>query len=29
VASIAINGERSALVEQFVETCREMLGSLK
>jgi succinyl-diaminopimelate desuccinylase len=29
VASIAINGERSALVEQFVETCRETLGWLK
>jgi len=29
VASVAINGERSALVEQFVETCRETLRSLK
>ncbi|SAL29816.1 LysR family transcriptional regulator [Caballeronia udeis] len=29
VASVAINGERSALVEQFVETCRETLHSLK
>jgi DNA-binding transcriptional LysR family regulator len=29
VASVAINGERSALVEQFVETCREILRSLK
>ncbi len=28
VASVAINGERSALVEQFVETCRETLHSL-
>jgi DNA-binding transcriptional LysR family regulator len=29
VASVAINGERSALVEQFVETCREILRSMK
>jgi len=29
VASVAINGERSALVEQFVETCRETLRSLR
>lgn len=28
VASVAINGERSSLVEQFVETCRETLRLL-
>jgi hypothetical protein len=25
VASVAINGERSALVEQFVKTCQETM----
>ncbi|MEA3094723.1 MAG: hypothetical protein QOJ04_6065, partial [Caballeronia sp.] len=29
VAGVAINGERSALVERFVKTCRRMPGSLK
>jgi hypothetical protein len=29
VAGVAINGERSAMVERFVETCRQMPGSLK
>jgi hypothetical protein len=29
VAGVAINGEGSAMVERFVETCRQMPGSLK
>jgi hypothetical protein len=29
VASVAINGERSALVEQFVKTCQETMRLLR
>ncbi|WP_162916144.1 hypothetical protein [Burkholderia sp. PAMC 26561] len=29
VASVAINGERSALIEQFIQTCRKRFRVLK